>query len=143
MRIGYLYTASMEKTHKMLNKKKLNESYCNCAGNCQSENIVYSYILNWNKVLHWFLLNSVQIYQPKKVFQMWHIKTLNFQGGLQRKKTYHKIIWEVIKRAQPTTDGNNPICRLCLKASVGFEKKMEVVWIKKRIHAYLQTVKFN
>ena len=33
------------------------------------------------------------------------------------KKIGFRINWEVIKRAQPIADGNNPVCRLCLKES--------------------------
>ena len=32
-------------------------------------------------------------------------------------KIDHKITWEVIKRAQPITDGNNPIFRFLIKES--------------------------
>ena len=28
-----------------------------------------------------------------------------------------EITWEVLKRAQPIADGNNPVCRLCLNES--------------------------
>ena len=35
--------------------------------------------------------------------------------SLKRKNIDFKIYWEVIKRAQPIADGNNPVCRLCIK----------------------------
>ena len=35
--------------------------------------------------------------------------------GLKRRDIDHEISWEVIKRAQPIADNNNPVCRLCLK----------------------------
>ena len=34
---------------------------------------------------------------------------------LKRKNIDFRITWELIKRAQPVADGNNPVCRLCLK----------------------------
>ena len=36
---------------------------------------------------------------------------------IKHKNTDFKITWEVFKRAQPIADGNNPVCRLCLKES--------------------------
>ena len=36
---------------------------------------------------------------------------------LKRKSIAFRITWEVIKRAQAIADGNNPVCRLCLKES--------------------------
>ena len=33
--------------------------------------------------------------------------------GVKRKYIDFKLTWEVIKRAQPITNGNNPVCRLC------------------------------
>ena len=35
--------------------------------------------------------------------------------SLKHKKIDFKIYWEVIKRAQPIADGNNPVYRLCIK----------------------------
>ena len=35
--------------------------------------------------------------------------------GLKRKNIDFNLTWEVTKRAQPIVDGNNPVCRLCLK----------------------------
>ena len=35
--------------------------------------------------------------------------------SLKRKNIDFKIYWKVIKRAQPIADGNNPVCRLCIK----------------------------
>ena len=39
----------------------------------------------------------------------------------KRKNIDFRLIWEVIKRAQPIADGNNPVCKLFLS-----------VWLKKQ-----------
>ena len=44
---------------------------------------------------------------------------LSFQNtfGLKAEKKDFRTTWEVIKSAQRIADGNNPVCRLCLKES--------------------------
>ena len=59
--------------------------------------------------------------KPQKIFHSWFIQNetelSKYVCGLKRKNKYSKITWEVLKRAQPIADDNNPICRLCLKES--------------------------
>ena len=40
---------------------------------------------------------------------------LKYICSLKRRDIDHEISTEVITRAQPVADGNNPVCRSCLK----------------------------
>ena len=60
--------------------------------------------------------------------------------SLKRKNIDFKTTWEVIKRTQPITNGNNQVCRSCIKELPLFfyalkEKKM--LEQKEPIYAYL------
>ena len=42
-------------------------------------------------------------------------KVLKYVCTLKRRDIYYELSREVIESAQPIADGNNPVCRLCLK----------------------------
>ena len=56
--------------------------------------------------------------------------------GLKRKNLDFKITWEVLKRAQPIADGNNPVSRLCLKELTAFvyDEKGRLFKLEEQIH---------
>ena len=94
--------------------------------NCRSENNIYKAIVNSDLEKKFYVgLCSTQ-------FRLWyanHKKSL--KGGvysnetelskyvcdLKRKNIVFRITWEMIKRVHPLANGNNPVCRLCLKES--------------------------
>ena len=138
MRISYSCTASIEriiKAHnqKVLNQKKQNESQCKCAGsckyplkggNCRSMNIVYKATVNSEHETKFYIgLCSTQFRfryaNHKKSFKYGSYENdtelSKYICSLKRKNIDFKIYWEVIKRAQPIADGNNSVCRLCIK----------------------------
>ena len=76
------------------------------------------------------------------------IRFLKFQNNcfiyisyiyLKRKNIDFKTTWEVLKRAQPIADGNNPVCRLYLKepTAVVYKLKKEGCSNKEKIHIVL------
>ena len=68
----------------------------------------------------------------------------NFQISFYFYNIDFKIYWEVIKRAQPIADGNNPVCRLCIKeatAVVYALKDKKLLEQKERIYADLSKTK--
>ena len=140
MRISYSCMANLERLIKSHNQRILNKSnsiknQCNCAGgckynlkggNCRSENIIYKATVNSDLEKKFYIgLCSTQFRfryaNHKKSFKggVYENETelSKYVCGLKRKNIDFKLTWEVIKRAQPIADGNNPVCRLCLKES--------------------------
>ena len=120
---------------KIFNKSNLIQKQCNCAGgckynlrrgNCHLENIIYKAIVNSDLEKKFYIgLCSTQF----RFRYAYHKKS--FKGGvyenenelskyvcdLKLKNIDFRTTWEVIKRARPIANGNNPVCRLCLKES--------------------------
>ena len=140
MRVSYSCMANLERLIKSHNQKILNKSnsiqdQCNCVGgckydlkggNCRSENIIYKATVNSDLEKKFYIgLCSTQFRfryaNHKKSFKggVYENETelSKYVCGLKRKNIDFKITWEVLKRAQPIADGNNPVCRLCLKES--------------------------
>ena len=140
MRISYSCTANLERLIKSHNQKILSkidqtEIKCNCAGgckynlkggNCRSDNIIYKATVNSDLEKKFYIgLCSTQFRfryaNHKKSFKggVYENETelSKYVCDLNRRNIDFKITWEVIKRAQPIADGNNPVCRLCLKES--------------------------
>ena len=99
-------------------------------GNYRPENIVYKdTVISVHETRCYIGLCSTQFRfryaNHKKYFKCGicknEIELSKFICGLKHKNLDHKItweVWEVIKRAQPIIDANNPICRPCIKKSV-------------------------
>ena len=51
--------------------------------------------------------------------------------GLKRKNIEFKITLEVLKRAQPIADGNNPVYRLSLKDPRAVVYALKKIWLLK------------
>ena len=137
MQISYSCMANLErliKSHnqKILNKSNLIQNQCNCAGgrkydfkggNCCLENIIYKTTFNSDLERKFY----ISLWSTQFRFQ-YAIHEKSFKGGVYLNETEiskyvcslkHKsidftITWEVLKRAEPITDGNDPVCRLCL-----------------------------
>ena len=95
-------------------------------GNFRSENIIYKATVNSELEKKFYIgLCFTQFrfrYANHKNFFKGSVyenetELSKYVCGLKRKNIDFNITWEVIKRAQPIADDNNPVCRLCLKES--------------------------